>query len=295
MGILAFFNGILLRIIGLIMSAIMVWTVPPSRAVTIEAKDPDNLKLQVSVFADIHMQSFTHQNYYQLTRALRDIGNSRQQQDALVLLGDNTMNGQVFEYFMLYSLLARYNRARNTVVVMGNHDLNLRAMSAGTAIDRHNFFLRSYNRVNNDKAYYSQVINGYTFIVIAAEGPDDEREISDAQIAWVAETLVKTPAGRPVFVFAHQNIDWFSRGAALRNMFERYSNVFVFNGHWHTPLSQRPQNGVNYVNVPGLHSHVSYDYAGEGLQIEVYENEVVLRGRNYMTGEWLEEIVVGLE
>ena len=286
MAILAFFNGIFLRIVGLIMCLVMVWSVPPSRATTIEAKDPANVRLQASVFADVHMQSFTFQNFYQLASSLRDVGNAARRVDALVLLGDNTMNGQVTEYIMLYSLMTRFNRTRNTFVVMGNHDLALNTTNYRTAINRHNFFWRSYDRTRATEAYFSQAINGYTFMALAGEGPDDERQISDAQIAWLEATMEASPAGEPIFVFVHQNIEWFPRGEELQEILEQYDNVFVFYGHWHSPLALREVNGVQHVNVPGLHSHVSYDYAGEGLQIEVYDDHVWLRGRNFMAGEW---------
>ena len=288
MFILAFLNGIFLRFIGLALSAVMVWGIPASSGTPIEARDSDNLKLQASIVADIHMQSFDYQNYYQLTLTLRDIANSKQQQDALILVGDNTMNGQITEYIMLYGLLSQYSRVKNTLVVMGNHDLNIGELGAETGIRRHNFFLRSYTGIANDKAYYSQVINGYTFITLAGEGPDSEREISDAQLAWLAETMEKSSdGGLPIFVFVHQSIGWFPRYEELQAIFEGYPNVFVFNGHWHTPLRLSETNGVNYVNLPSIHPHNESQPQGEGLQLEVYEDKVLLRGRDYMKGEWL--------
>jgi len=318
MAILAFLNGIFLRIVGLLLSLIMVWTVPPSRAVTFEAKDPDNLRLQVSVFADIHMQGFfwsqfrlPMQSFDQLTRSLRDISGAAQPIDALVLLGDNTMNGQSLEYIWLYGLLSRYNRARETFVVMGNHDLSLNTMAPRTAIDRHNFFWQSYDGTRATEAYYSRVIGGYTFIALAGEGPADgnvtnpsadERIISDEQIAWLAQTMENAPEGKPIFVFVHQHVntgfplpEFFPRAAEIREILEQYDNVFVFNGHWHSlPMLYSLENGVHYVNAPTIHSHGygEHDIAGEGLQLEVYDDRVIIRGRNFMAGEWMDEYFV---
>jgi 3',5'-cyclic AMP phosphodiesterase CpdA len=298
MAILAFLTGIFLRIVGLILSVVLMFTgLRVSNCGTaFEVQNPADIRLHLSVFADVHMQTWTPRSYYQLARSLRDIRDARQRPDALVLLGDNTMNGQVTEYIMLYGIMRRFNRVRETFVVMGNHDLALDTTNARTAIDRHNFFWRAYDRTRAAQAYYSRVINGYTLVAIAGEGPDCERHISDAQLVWLADVMANSPEGKPIFVFVHQHIHediareaYFPRAAEIRNILEQYDNVFVFNGHWHTiPLSLSVENGVNYVNVPGLHSHVGYEYAGEGLQIEVYDDTVVLRGRNFMHGEWTE-------
>jgi len=307
MGILAFFNGLFLRLMGLVLAGVLglsSFSVPRAGE-TFEAQDPDNLRLSISVFADLHMQGFfwsqfrlPMQNFYQLASSLRDINGAQQPVDALVLLGDNTQNGQVLEYIWLYSLLQRYNRVPNLLAVLGNHDLNLNALNYRTAINRHNFFWRSYDRTRATQAFYSREINGYTLIALAGEGPDCERHISDAQLAWLAGTMENAAPGKPIFVFVHQhmNVDfprpeYFPRAAEVRAILEQYDNVFVFNGHWHhwVPLGVSQENGVHYVNIPGLHSHVNYDDAGEGLQIEVYDNHVALRFRNFMAGEWLDD------
>jgi len=311
MGILVFFNGIFLRIIGLVLAGILgLSSFSVSRSgPTFEARDPANIRLSVSVFADLHMQGFfwsefrlPMQNFYQLAASLNDIGNAAQVPDALVLLGDNTQNGQRLEYVWLYGLLQRYNRVDDLFVVMGNHDLAIDRIGARTGINRHNRFWRSYDRnMRGTEAFYSRVINGYTLISLAADGPDNERQISDAQIAWLAETMENTPQDKPVFVFVHQHINanfpvgqFFPRAGEIREILEQYDNVFVFNGHWHhwVPLGLSTENGVHYVNVPGLHSHIDYAYAGEGLQIEVYDDHVALRFRNFIAGEWLDEYFI---
>ena len=277
MSILAFLNMLFLKVIGFILSILLVWTVPPQLGkTTFEPEDEAGLKLQASVVSDVHMQSFEYTGFQELSKTLRDIAASKVKQDALVFVGDNTMNGQSFEYLMFYGILSHYNKvsARNTLVTMGNHEFFAPA-SDQAAIDRHNFFLQSYNGTKNDTAYYSQKIKGYTFIIL---GEDD----TDEQAAWLDDTMAAAEAGKPVFVFAHEP---FYDTAAL----EGFPDVFLFNGHWHTPLDVWDDGGITRVNLPGLHSHEGGEYAGEGVQLEVYADKVVFRGRNYMKGEWLGE------
>ena len=294
MSILAFLNMIFLKIAGFLLSIILIWTVQAPAGVTIAPREEQSLLLQASILSDVHMQSFEYSGFQELSKTLLDIGASKVPQDALVFVGDNTMNGQSFEYLMFYGLLSRYSKvdAKNTLVAMGNHDYAAPA-SVQAAIDRHNFFLRSYNGALNEQAYYSREINGCTFVVLAGDDPKSEYTLTAAQAAWLSETMAAAAPGKPVFVFCHYSLSSYDAGdAAILAVLAQYANVFLFNGHWHSPLSVWPSDGLTKVNLQGLHSHVSEEYAGEGVQLEVYADRVLLRGRNYMTGEWLEEFEV---
>jgi len=303
MAILAFFNGLFLKAVGFMLSALLVFSVPPQPLkTTIVPADEANLKLQFSVVADVHMETFEYYRFQGLAKSLRDIAGSKKTQDALVLLGDNTMNGQPTEYIMLYGLLAHYGDAAQNIVVVGNHDLNRSAYALDEATNRHNFFLRSSAGFDPGKAYYSREIKGYTFIVLGDEGPqaDGSATLSAAQLDWLDKTLAAaSKTGKPIFVFNHQPLNhtfpgygWGGVGKqseALRLILQKYKNVFFFSGHLHTQvknLSLYTWGGVTYVNLPTLLSKEPY---GVGYQVEVYDKQVRLRGRNYMTGEWLEK------
>lgn len=304
MGVLAFLNMIFLRLLGLLVSAVLVWTVPPVRQTTIEPTDKDNLRLQFTALSDVHMESFTYERFQGFSKTLRDIGASQKQQDALVLLGDNTMNGQPTEYIMLYSLLYQYNKPANTIVAMGNHDLNPGTYDTQDAIDRHNFFLRTYNGTNNSVPYYATKIKGYSFIVLGDEDPQEDTAatISQAQLDWFAQTMQSAAAdGKPIFVFLHQPLNhtfssWWGgvgeQSEALRATAEQYDNVFFFNGHLHWYQDMMESGGVTYISLPTL---LSDDEPGIGFQVEVYEDEVLLRARNYIEGEWLEDDAYRIE
>jgi len=297
MAILAFLNMIFLKIIGFLLSAILVWTVPPSFGASFEPKDPQNLKLQFSVLSDVHMQSFEYTGFQELAMGLRGIGRAKVKQDALVFVGDNTMNGQIFEDLMFFGILSHYNPVKNTntLVAMGNHDY-MTASSVRKSIDRNNFFLQSYTCAKNEEAYYSQVINGYTFVILAGDDAEDEYTLSAAQAAWLGDTMAAAASGKPVFVFCHYSLSSYdANDAAILAVLEQYPNVFLFNGHWHTPLDAWDANGVTKVNLPALHGrHSDGKGMGEGTQVEVYADKVLLRCRNYVTGVWVGEFEVVL-
>ena len=302
MAVTAFLNMLFLKLVGFLLSVVLLFTAPAQSASAIQAKEP-NAKLQFAVVADVHMETYTLFRFSGFAKTLQDMGTAKARQDALVLVGDNTMNGQPTEYIMLYGLLSRYNRAANTLVAMGNHDLNRGAYATPDAIARHNLFLRSYTGTVNGKPYYSKEINGYTFIVLGDEDPQEDTTavISQAQLDWLAETLENTSAGKPVFIFLHQSLNhtfawsWGGVGEqseAIREIIEQHPNVFFFNGHLHTARQVKQIDGVTYVNLPTL---LSGGENGIGFQVEAYENKVLLRARNYITGEWLEDCEISLQ
>ena len=306
MAFLAFLNTIFLKILGFLLSVVLMFSSTAYSDQAIEAEDPASVKLQFSVLSDVHMETYELSRFEGFAATLQNIGAAKAKQDALVLLGDNTMNGQVTEYLMLYSLLSKYNpvSASNTLLAMGNHDINISSKNPAKAIDRHNFFLASYNGTANDKPYYSQEINGYTFIVLGDEDPHEDcsATISAEQITWLADTLGNAPAGKPVFIFLHQVLAHVvsefggqdtvgAQSEDIRAMIEQCPNVFVFNGHLHAPQKIAQSGGVTYVNLPSLSKS---DVPGIGFQVEAYESKVILRARNYLAGEWLTEYDIPL-
>ena len=312
MAILAFLNTIFLKLVGYLLSVVLLFSGAAPAGTAIEAKEP-NVKLQFGVVADVHMETYTLFRFEGFANVLKDMGAAKTKQDALVLVGDNTMNGQPTEYIMLYGLLSQYNKAANTLVAMGNHDLNRSTYKTPDAIARHNFFFQSYTGIIHGGIYYesddglvmvdgalpsvfTQRINGYTFIILGDEDPQEDTTatISELQLDWLAGTLKSAPAGKPVFIFLHQQLGhsfggWGSVGEqseAIREIIEQYPNVFFFNGHLHRPFEVRQTGGVTYVNLPTL---LSGGTNGIGCQVEAYENKVLLRARNYITGQWLGE------
>ena len=304
MAILAFFNMIFLKILGCLMSVVLLFSGVAYSDQAIEAKDPANAELQFSVLSDVHIDSPDLQRYGNFASVLKNIGAAKVKQDALVFVGDNTEDAQILEYMVFYGLLSRYNTAKNTLVATGNHDMNPTDHEPAQAIARHNFFLRSYNGRVTDKPYYSQEINGYTLIVLGDEAPQEgcSATISPAQLDWLAGTLAAAPAGKPVFIFLHQVLAHVvsefggedtvgAQSEDIRAMIEQYPNVFVFNGHLHAPQKIAQSGGVIYVNLPSLSKS---DVPGIGFQVEAYESRVILRARNYLVGEWLTEYDIPL-
>ena len=87
---------------------------------------------------------------------------------------------------------------------------------------------------------------------------------------------------------------------AVRTILEKYENVFFISGHVHTgingPLVENAfgfscvetHNGVNYINLPTymIVNRYGVPWGGMGFQMEVYEDEVLFRARNFGSSKW---------
>ena len=62
---------------------------------------------------------------------------------------------------------------------------------------------------------------------------------------------------------------------------DNFQDVFGFS-------SVETLNGVTYVNLPsyGIANRYGIPWNGIGMQMEVYENEVVFRARRYLYSKW---------
>ncbi len=175
-----------------------------------------------------------------------------------------------------------------------------------------------------DKAYHSTKTKGYFFICMGNEKDmDDDAYISDAQLEWLEEELARATAdGKPAFVFCHQSLNgrhglprtWdakedpnrpFEEGGVgaqseqIEKILKKFKNVFYFSGHSHMALcgevmqkkegyaSYQCENGLHRFNFPTLtrpNHHGELRKTGIGIQLEVYDNKVILRPVNCKWG-----------
>jgi len=312
--ILSFFLraiSILATLVTLVSSTIA----PPAESFT--AKDEAALKTTFSVISDVHMETNNLDRFTTFRKGLQDM-NRAKQNDMLLMLGDNTMNAQGTEYLMLYSHLAAYNKLL-TIAAMGNHDINEGENKPEDAIARHNRFLNAYPYSFYYNKAYSYFTSSpadasedlYYFVVLGSEGAAGTNAyISPEQLAFLAETVALASAsGKPLFVLCHQPLNnkpgnWWGEGGnlgeqsdAVEAILKSYpGKVFFFSGHLHNAFDSRPTyvtGNITMVDLPCFTGESGTGGGqltgkGYGYQVEVYEDTVLLRGRNFMNGEWAE-------
>lgn len=307
----SFLERIVYFFLSIIMTISAMNAAMPSTDNPVEALKPEDVKATFAAIADTQFAIFTPNRFANFKSASKDLHNNNGMFDALILAGDITETGSSAEYQMVYDELSGID-CRYAFAV-GNHDV--REQSYESAVDK---FTRFINAVNGetvtDKLHYSTVVNGYKIIVIGTDNYQFEKaHISNEQLAWL-ENEIAAENGNPVFVVGHQPLkkthglpdtwrasplpDYGNIGEQsdeIKAMFEKYPNVFFITGHIHTGLGQYTYEKLGNSHLVCLPSTSvenydgDYNESGTGFVIEIYENEVVFRARNYSKGEWVPE------
>ncbi|MBQ8027682.1 MAG: metallophosphoesterase [Clostridia bacterium] len=292
-----------------------------------EAKE-DGILLNVSVVSDTHLDEQFDPLAWFLALGLKDMSRAKTPVDVVAVTGDLTNYGDEGSIDQFFDTMEK-NWDGKAIIAMGNHDIG--HVEDKTHEEARQYFVEKYNEYQGlgiEKSYYSTVIEGYTFIVLTDESDDswDHPDLYQEQLDFLDAELAKSGSDdKPVFVICHwplagthgEEVAWDDGdigepySTQIQQIVEKYENVFFISGHIHIGLngnftreefgvsSYDRRNGVNYLNLPsyGLLSRYGTLLGGRGYQIEVYEDKVILRARNYVTHNWfnLYETVVELD
>ncbi len=261
-----------------------------------EAKNPDELIMSFSAASDVHVET-NNPDAYKAFKALISGMKAGKNHSTAVFLGDNVMNGQLLENFFFYMGIKAVSPAEHNLIALGNHDLG--NGNGEYAKLRKNFLNNNRLYLGNklENTYYSRIINGCYMIFLASENLTvNDFVISDEQLEWIKGILEEAAAAKaPVFVFNHHPINYITGmdENTLTDLFSQYGNLLYIHGHTHNQLGTDnfyTLNGVNCICLPRSTEIVNYA-PGDGIVVEVYENEILVRGRNFINGEWIEELV----
>ncbi len=282
----------------------------------IEKTDAENCLLSATILSDLHMEGTNPERHKRVGGVLQAA--EKADNDVLLLLGDNTMNGQVIETLFAYGLVCRFFDSKSVISAPGNHDMDTSENTNGTFDTLSKRFVTMRNAFfgnDGNKVYFSREENGYKFIVLGGEGrteEDGKQIISDEQLDWLENELAAAAdSGKPCFIVNHYLVYGRNGGRSYANFNitdqnDRLTEIletsgvrtFYFCGHSHYGVSDdsvQTTKNVTYINLPATGNPGNYYPANEdcgkdgiGMQMEVYENSVILRFRNYLTGQWLD-------
>ncbi|MBO5936677.1 MAG: metallophosphoesterase [Clostridia bacterium] len=308
-------TALFMKAIALLVSLVIF--IPVGAALeAIEKTDAENCLLSATVLSDLHMEGTNPERHKRVGGVL--YAAEKADNDLLLLLGDNTMNGQVIETLFAYGLVDRFFDTSTVLVAPGNHDMDTSENTNGTFETLQKRYITMRNAFfgnSGNKVYYSREEKGYKFIVLGGEGrtgEDGKQIISDEQLNWLENELAQAKeSGKPCFILNHYLVYGRNGGRSyaafnIADQNDRLTEIletsgvrtFYFCGHSHYGVnddSVQTTNNVTYINLPATGNPGNYYPAndecgkdGIGMQMEVYENKVVLRFRNYLTGQWLE-------
>lgn len=265
---------------------------------------------------------------YHLIRSLKDA--KKIKADAFITVGDTTSRGSAANWKMTRTCFRKVPDATKKIILtIGNHD-GWHDDDYDAAIKEYYSAYKDICGREIDTTYFSEVINGYYFICIGTDSDSGcEAEISDVQMEWFRNEMKKAAkTEKPIFVFCHQSLNqrhglprtWDrhedpdrpltdggigNRSDEVADILKSYKNIFYFSGHSHMGLcgedmkkaegysSFEEEDGVTLVNLPSLscgNHHGEIQKTGIGLQLEIYEDRVVLRPKNYISGKFITKL-----
>lgn len=285
-----FFKKLFSVIIAGIM--MMLFANKPGEAVKCETLRPDEVILDFTVLSDCHIESNNYDTYEVFVDLMRSVQNCPGN-DATVFLGDNTMNGQNIENMIFFGTIDKIKPEGKTIVAPGNHDFS-------NGEGEYDVFRKRFADYSNafldyetgDVPYFYNIVNGCYFIVLSSEQKKPESMyMSDAQLLWLEETLEQAEkTDMPIFVFCHYPLYFIEDYYRLTDILSEYDNLFYFCGHTHVSLGYYTfyeRDGVECINLPKSTEYIIYD-TGLGARVEVYEDEVIIRIRNFCDNKWKE-------
>ena len=288
----------------------------------IRPKRPDGIRLLAVLVADVHMRDEPYRNR-RLYDGLYDLETAQAPIDALVSAGDLTDHGELSEWATVVKKTNGHHPARELILALGNHDTWTTTLEGGDnydyAVELFLHFTGKLTGVREEKIWFTRVVNGCSFICMGSEDSSCDGAIGDAQIAWLDGELQKaTAAGRPAFVINHQALQHthglpytssknknvrpeeggIQQGNdAVRAVLGKYRNVLLISGHSHMGLSGKVKPHATFEKVDSFYSinlpcymfwnHDGLPSCGYGYVMEVYDDCVLLRARNFIRRVWL--------
>ena len=269
----------------------------------IAPKDPSAVRLFGVLVADVHMRDEPYRNR-RLYDGLYDLENAKFPIDVLASAGDLT---------------------KEIVLALGNHDTWTTTLDGGDnydyAVELFLHFVGKLTGVPEEKVWFTRVVKGYSFLCLGSENSSCDGKIGAEQIAWLDGELAKaTENGKPAFVINHQALQQthglpFTSCAgnnknlppeeggllegndALRAVLRKYQNVLLISGHSHMGLSGKLTKHATFQKVDSFYSvnlpcymfwnHDGLPSCGYGYVLEVYDDRVLLRARNFIRRVWM--------
>lgn len=267
---------------------------------------PDTSKMLYSfgVLSDVHIGQSTATEDF--TAALQFLS---KETDFICIAGDLAHDGNNISLHTEYKNLVATHATVPVYAIAGNHDgynANIETL------------VESYTGY---PLYYTITHSGDVFVFVGCRSDSNGSLFTAAELTWLANTLEGNKDKR-VFLFQHVRPDdacgnalgiyrYDAWGGAEQTTFEnllrKYPNIVFFHGHSHLKFDLQQYSdlanidktfGCWSVHVPSITvprgtesavnpSRVELFAESEGYVVDVYEDGIHLRGRDFIKGEYL--------
>lgn len=268
---------------------------------------------------------------WRLKSALKDSKNSLVPVDVFLTVGDTTSRGSETNWKMTKECFDKVSGAAKKIILpLGNHD-GWSDGGFDAAIENYKKYYELICKEKRDKTFFSYVVNGYHMIFLGTDSDSGcEAAISDEQMDWFRAEMEKAgKSEKPIFVFCHQSLNqkhglpvtWDKSGEydnladggigerseEIEGILKSYKNVYYFSGHSHMGIcgencykangyaSFEKEGELNLINLPSLacgNHHGENKSFCVGVQLEVYDDKVVIRPRSFKLHNWLTSVSI---
>ena len=300
-------KAIILRPVSIFVTIFMLLFFAPAGATSepYGVKDAETCLMNMTVFSDVHVESNNYPRYKAIATCMKNAEKFEGNRDAILFLGDSVMNGQNIENMIFHGSVALLLKGENIIPIPGNHDFGNGEGDFKKIQQRWYNYTEAFFGKKLTTPYYYDEVDGCRIIVIANEEQNiDYMHMSDDQYAWLELQLEDAArTGMPTFVLAHypprmsKPINPDSQYDLCRMLaeFNRENDVFYLCGHLHSLPSAStfhawsgfPEAYVSSLSLLNENGEI-FDGTGYGMQVELYSDSVLIRVRNYYTGEWAE-------
>ena len=268
--------------------------------------------IEFQALSDIHISTEIREEHYKAM--LNDVATNSPDSIGIFVAGDNVDAGPQSDCWeKLWALYDDVDGLPPMYLAIGNHEFT-GYTSYEPAIEQFLKHLRLPENIEqlDGIPYYDTWINDYHFIILGntVYEPGVRATIGAEQYAWLEEKLAEATDDRPIFLFMHQGMMNTVSGTAesekwwginddtrLRELLKEYPNVFFFTGHTHS-LMDAPNcmygggekaalfntGSVADLWIPSTAESI---VGSQGLYVQVYGDKVLVRGRDFTTGQWV--------
>ncbi|MBQ8345908.1 MAG: metallophosphoesterase [Clostridia bacterium] len=271
---------------------------------------------EFQVVSDIHITADNTHTYNQnFLKMLQDVAQNSPNSSGIYVNGDMANSGSATEYENMWSLYESVEGLPAMYLGLGNHDL-YGGYETGVELFCSNVTLEDGS--HPETPYYDVWKNGYHFIFLASDTEmSSGTMINEEQMTWFRSKLDENrEVDKPVFVFLHTPMyetvsgsaaeeGWYGVNgvteASIRKVLKDYPEVVFFTGHTHWTLDGANAMRERSANLPTLFNTaaVAYLWSGydvvtgenldgsQGYYVRVYEDKLLVLGRDFTTGEWV--------
>lgn len=267
--------------------------------------------------SDIHLATGDADNDFQ--KALTYF-NEVEKVDFTCICGDLTNFGRVDEYEHYRDMVNTYSPNTPVYAIAGNHDATDEYNGGASALTLNFNGITPYT---GNPLYYTFEQGNDLFVMMGQRrwnyGYANEDLFSTEELQWLYDTL-EANRNKRCFVFQHclrfdgcgkpytqaptVNFLTSTQGTVFKSIVSHYPNVIWFHGHSHMTFDSQEDNDIaNYDKLFGCHSvhipslaypreyedssYIAMVAESEGYVVDVYENHIVLRGRDFANAKFL--------